>query len=150
MDYQLVLDHGCKVIRFAIFVLGLASSEPKMHCSTVGIGENIHVTTVYEKTQQLRVDLEASVGKCDDVRAPRQLQDEVTGLRDLVVACKTDCERLLGLIRSLNSSVPASATWDNFKVALRKSRKVIELQRLEQRVHRTHETVSRQLAKILR
>lgn len=150
MDTCAILDTARVVVQFANFTAGLISeSKFKVYSSAAGIGNDIKVQTVCDKIEQLRDNLD-STSQSESLNIPTSLEDEYATIKKLSTTCKTNCSRLLGIIRSLKSAQPANASWQNFTIAVKGSRKGVELRRLEDSIQQTQVTCTIQIAKLMR
>lgn len=82
--------------------------------------------------------------------ASKTLADHYSAIKELWLACQTDCENLLGVLQKLISANKPNSKWRSFKIALSTMWKANKISELEERLHRTQSNLTLHLCATIR
>ena len=130
MDPFTALGAAANIIQFVSFAAALISQTKEVSCSAAGCSmKAATLEASYDRLKTLSNELAT-------------VSFNPPAIRDLWLACKNDCDRLLGTLQRLRSSNKPNKTWKSFTVALRTVWKASEISDLEDRLRRTQSVLT--------
>ena len=156
MDPLTALGAAANIVQFVSFTSSLISKTRDISCSTTGRPSDIlTLETVYSHFQRLSTDLTtSSISQygyaLESWSSSVELENHFSAIKDLWLMCKTDCDKLLGIVKKLISTGKPNNLWKSFKMALQTEWKSDEIADLEERLHRTQSTLTLHICTTIR
>lgn len=154
MDPVSALGIAAAVVQFVEFAYGLVSSSNEIFHSTKGARlENLELEEVYGTLHRLGAELEIRFrpeGITSTLPSALPSSKQVSDLRQLSEACKSDCDELLGILRNLKVEEGTHRLCRSVKAALQNATSRRKIAEIEARLERTQRAMSLLIATITR
>ncbi|KAK6850630.1 hypothetical protein PG987_000264 [Apiospora arundinis] len=147
MEPLTALGLAANVAQFLGYGIKLIATAKEVHNSSEGVTQQISILdTVYGKLGTL-----SSVLRLPSQPPGKMGWDAVTyetAIQDIARVCQDDCDKLLELTKQLKRSGRHSSRFSSLKIALKTMRKSNQINELEQRLHRTQQTLTLQICSL--
>ena len=156
MDPLTALGLSASVVQFVSFLSELMSRSKEIYTSAKECTDKVSTLgTVYSHLRELSSNLELSSQKDPKLEAAeKKKKSEFAGhifaINDLSRSCKTDCDRLLEVLRKLQVGEMSKNPWQSFRLALKTVWKKDEIADLEQRLHYVQATLTLHISALIR
>ncbi|KAK8015165.1 hypothetical protein PG990_008461 [Apiospora arundinis] len=141
MEPLTALGLAANVAQFLGYGIKLIATAKEVHNSSEGVTQQIStLDTVYGKLGTL-----SSVLRLPSQPPGKMGWDAITyetAIQDISRVCQDDCDKLLELTKQLKRGDGHSSRFSSFKTALKTMRKSDQINELEQRLHRTQQTLT--------
>ena len=139
MDPVSAFGLAASVAQFISFAASLVSSSVEIHTSVAGATSKIQsIEMVYQQLAELSTLLANNSIQRPGSHLPLPLATHVSLLTDIAKTCKSDCDKLLTMVRTLKtgSSSQGRNKWRSFRTALKTVWKANEIESLEHNLRR--------------
>lgn len=147
MEPLTALGLAANVAQFLGYGIKLIATAKEVHNSSEGVTQQIStLDTVYGKLGTL-----SSVLRLPSQSPGKMGWDVVTyetAIQDIARVCQDDCDKLLELTKQLKRGDGHSSRFSSLKIALKTMRKSNQINELEQRLHRTQQTLTLQICSL--
>lgn len=154
MDPVSALGIAAAVVQFVEFAYSLISTSNEIFHATKGVRlENLELEEVYGMLYRLGAELEIRPrpeGTTSTLGSALPSSKQVSDLRQLSEACKSDCDELLKILRKLTVEEGRNRLWRSVKAALQNAASRRKIAEIEARLERTQRTMSLLIANITR
>ncbi|KAK0616515.1 hypothetical protein B0T14DRAFT_248479 [Immersiella caudata] len=150
MDPVTIIGIAGSVVQFVSFAFQLISKTKDIHESAGRQSkETAKLDTVYNHLLTLSSKLEVSSKRYpkleldeDDDLSTTVIAKHVFAINDLSLSCEADCQKLLDIVRKLQSVSASGGKWGSFRAAVATIWKSSELEDLEDRLQKTQTTLT--------
>ncbi|KAK7976616.1 hypothetical protein PG989_015079 [Apiospora arundinis] len=147
MEPLTALGLAANVAQFLGYGTKLIATAKEVHSSSEGVTQQIStLDTLYGKLGTL-----SSVLRLPSQPPGKMGWDAVTyetAIQDIARVCQDDCNKLLELTKQLKRGDGHSTRFSSLKIALKTMRKSNQINELEQRLHRTQQTLTLQICSL--
>ena len=155
MDPIVALGLASNVVQFIQYASDLIKTTAEIRRSSSGCPANVRaLDDIYGRLKDLGTALstEAVFGADLMPHQTRDLARGVSAVKELSLACKRDCQKLLDVVGELRHSGGSAkpGCWQSFRMALQKHWKQPEIAELEARLTRTQVTMTLHICTLAR
>ena len=149
MEVLTAIGLAGNIVQFVSFASALISKSHEIHSSATGCTDRVtYLDTIYGKLRDFSSELQS--GQFNGRSSSQRLVAHDTRIKELSNSCRIDCDKLLEIVRKLQSDNGSKGPWRSFRKALKIHWMKEYIDDLERRLSGTQATLTLAICAVTR